>query len=631
MTTGGNPSGEATSRTGARVWLSRLGRAIHRRDIAGALHRTMLRVLSGRSPRLGEALRYSLWIAEHERPSHRGAVTNAALPRVSVVPTHATVDLRALAGDLRRQVGVEWELCPLPGQDVPDLPAGRLRPASRSERHPLADSLEAGTGEIVVLVDPWTRLAPDALAALVGALAGTQGLAYADVDHVSTRGRRSAPFLKPSVPGAMLWSLDLLAPITAFHRSLAATASAAIEGDAAELGLRLDLASTAPRICHVPRVLAHRELAPGAEPRDWRLAGPDAVAAVRRYVARLHPGWEIAEDPSGRVRVRPPLPDDTLVSIIVPTRDRADLLRACVGSIRRHTEHPAYELLVVDTGSTESDAVALLAELAAQRDVRVLEAPGRFNWSAANNLATRSARGNVLLFLNNDTEVLDPGWLEELARWALADGVGTAGALLCRADGTVQHAGVGIGFGGLCAHPFEGLRPEDVTIAGPAAAYRSCVAVTGACMAVSRQVFDLLGGFDERFHVLFSDVELGVRAWAAGSPSMVSPHARLVHHHGRSRGTDDLMIPSDILAIRDLVPSELISSDPAWSPHLSRWTASPRLVRMGEPDPLAVVEAFAAELRTAFSPEQREQLQAVAPIFGEVWHRPSCRSERRTP
>lgn len=627
-----NRTDGSVSRSAARLWLARLGRAFVRRDLAGAAHRFVLRVLSGLSPRLGEALRYRLWIGEHERPSLRLPVTATTTPKVSVVPTHATVELRALAGDLRPQVGVEWELCPLPGQDAPDLPGNCLRPALRSGGHPLAAGLQAATGEIVLLVDPWTRLAPDALAALVGAIEGPQALAYADVDHVSGHGRRRcAPFFKPSVPGAMLWSLDLLAPVTAFNRSLAATAGAAIEGDAPALGLRLELAGTAPRICHVPRVLAHRELAPKAEPTDWRLVGAAAVAAVRRHVATHHQGWEVTEDQAGRVRVRPPLPDDTLVSIIIPTRDRADLLRACVDAIRRHTPSPRFELLVVDTGSTEADAVAQLTELAAQRDVRVLAAPGRFNWSGANNLAVRSARGNVLLFLNNDTEVQEPGWLEELAAWALADGVGTVGALLCRADGTVQHAGVGIGFGGLCAHPFEGLRPEDVTIAGPAAAYRSCVAVTGACMAVSRWVFDLLGGFDERFHVLFSDMELGARAWVAGLPSMVSPHARLVHHHGRSRGTDDLMIPSDILAIRDIVPFELISSDPAWSPHLSRWSALPRLVGMGEPDPLAVVEAFAAELRTTFSPEQRAQLQAVAPIFGEVWHRPTCRSDRRTP
>lgn len=621
MSAGGNPGGEPTSRTWARPWLARLGRANQRRDLAGALSRTALRVLSGLSPRLREALGYRLWIAEHERPSLRTPATTTAFPKVSVVPTQATVDLRRLTGDLRRQVGIDWELCPLAGQDVADVPANHLRPSPRSSAHPLTASLEAGTGEIVVLVDPGTRLAPGALAALAGALDGTQGLAYADVDHVSAHGRRCAPFFKPSVPGAMLWSLDLLAPVTAFHRSLAAAACTAVDGEAPALGLRLELARQATGTRHVARVLSHRELTPGAEPTGWGLAGPVAVAAVRRHLARHRPGWEATVDPGGHVHVRPPLPDGTLVSIIIPTKDRTELLRACVDSIRRHTERPAYELLVVDTGSTEADALALLAELARRTDVRVLELPGRFNWSAANNLAARSARGNVLLFLNNDTEILAPGWLEELARWALADGVGTAGALLCRADGTVQHAGVGIGFGGLCAHPFEGLRPDDVTIAGPAAAYRSCVAVTGACMAVSRRVFDLLGGFDERFHVLFSDVELGVRAWAAGLPSTVSPHARLLHHHGQSRGTDDLMIPADILTAYDLVPRELVSSDPCWSPHLSRWSAVPRLIRLGEPAPLAVMDDYASALHATFTAEQLATLQSVAPIFGDVWHR----------
>ena len=621
MSTGGCRSGRESSRCEARLWLARLERAFGRRDVTGALRRTALRVLSGLGPRRREALGYRLWIAEHERPSLREPVSTTAIPKVSVVPTHPTVDLRRLAGDLRRQVDADWELCPLAGQGLPDLPASRVRAAPRSERHPLAAAVEAGTGAIVVLVDPRTRLAPDALAAFVDTLAATPGLAYADVDHVSAGGHRRAPFFKPSVPGAMLWSLDLMAPLTAAHRSLVAEALPALEGDAAAFALRLELAGTATSIRHVSRVLSHRELPPGAEPTDWRLAGPAVTTAVRQHLARRRPGWEATEGHGGRVHVRPPLPDDTLVSIIIPTRDRAELLRACVASIRRHTERPAYELLVADTGSTEPAALTLLAELARSPDVRVLESPGPFNWSATNNLAARSARGNVLLFLNNDTEVLDSGWLEELARWALVDGVGTAGALLCRADGTVQHAGVGIGFGGLCAHPFEGLRPEGATFAGPVIAYRSCVAASGACMAVSRHVLDLLGGFEERFQVLFSDVELGIRAWAAGRPSVISPHAQLLHHHGRSRGTDELMIPNDILTAHERIPRELVSSDPCWSPHLSRWAAIPRLARLGEPAPLAVMDDLALALRDTFTAEQLATLQPVAPIFGKVWDR----------
>lgn len=578
-----------------------------------------MRVLSGLSPRLGERWSYRFWIAEHERSSRHELVTAAATPRVSVIPTDAKADLTALASDLRRQVGANWELCPLAGQTLPDLQADRMRPPPRLSASPLAAALQGSAGEIVVLVDPETRLAPGALAALVEALNATPGLAYADVDHVSAHGGRSAPFLKPSVPGAMIWSLDLLAPVTAFSRSLTAAASATIEGEAVALGLRLELASTAATIHHVSGILAHRERAPRAAPTDWRLSGSAAVAAVRRHMARHRPGWQVTEDRAGHVSVRPPLPDSALVSIIIPTKDRAKLLRACIDSIRRHTEHPRYELLVVDTGSTEADAVELLASLAQRPDVRIIESPGPFNWSAANNLAARSARGNVLLFLNNDTEVLDSGWLGELARWALADGVGTAGALLCRADGTVQHAGVGIGFGGLCAHPFEGLDPDDLTIAGPVAAHRSCVAVTGACMAVSRQVFNLLGGFRERFQVLFSDIELGVRAWQAGSSSVVSPHARLVHHHGRSRGSDELMIPADILTALEFIPHELIASDPCWSPQLSRWSARPRLASPDEPESAAVLKALATALCAAFHARELEQPQRIAPLLARVW------------
>ncbi len=198
-----------------------------------------------------------------------------------------------------------------------------------------------------------------------------------------------------------------------------------------------------------------------------------------------------------------------LVSIIIPTRDRCDLLRRCIDSIERHTPEGQYEIIVMDNGSTEDSSLQFLNSIASRH--RVVQYPQEFNFSAINNEGVAHASGEYLLFLNNDTEVLASNWLPALLAQAQRPGVGAVGAKLLYPDGRIQHAGVVLGVCGVAGHAFRFLRPEDKPYHGLSELVRSCSAVTAACLLMSKQLFEQIGGFNTRLPVEYNDVDLCLR------------------------------------------------------------------------------------------------------------------------
>jgi GT2 family glycosyltransferase len=235
-----------------------------------------------------------------------------------------------------------------------------------------------------------------------------------------------------------------------------------------------------------------------------------------------------------------PLPDPApLVSVIVPTRDRAGLLGAVAEGVLRRTDYPAIEFLVVDNGSEEPETLALFDRLRADPRVRILAAPGPFNYAALNNQAAAEARGEVLLLLNNDIEVIEPGWLREMVSHAVRPEVGAVGAKLLYADGSLQHGGVVAGAAGVAGHYLVGSLPGDGGYFGSLALVREVSAVTGACLALRRAVFDRVGGLDAaNLAVAFNDVDLCLRIREAGYRILWTPFAELYHLESASRGKD---------------------------------------------------------------------------------------------
>jgi GT2 family glycosyltransferase len=260
------------------------------------------------------------------------------------------------------------------------------------------------------------------------------------------------------------------------------------------------------------------------------------------------------------------------VSIIIPTRNARQLVQQCIESIHSKTTYANFEILLVDNGSDEPESLAYFSQLAQQGQVRLLKDPGVFNFSRINNDAARAATGDYVVFLNNDIEVITPGWLTELISHAQRPGVGAVGAKLWYPNNTIQHAGLVL-VAGLAGHAHLGKPRGDDGYFGRASLTQSYVAVTGACLCMSRSLFDTIGGFDETLAVAFNDVDLCLRLHDQGYRNVYTPFAELYHHESASRGYEDTpekkaRFEKEATILRERwLP--LLINDPFYNPNLS--------------------------------------------------------------
>jgi GT2 family glycosyltransferase len=305
------------------------------------------------------------------------------------------------------------------------------------------------------------------------------------------------------------------------------------------------------------------ELTELAERPDWvaQLIAPRATANL----ANAEHLPKLLHHRRARALPRPPRPEETetgsetlpAITVIVPTRNRVDLLRNCIAGLYE-TAYPQFDLIVIDNDSDDPVTLAYLRDIKDQ-GCKILPYHGVFNYAAMNNAAAAIATGDLLCFLNNDIEMLEGNWLAHLARQAVKPNVGAVGARLLYADGSIQHAGVVIGVGGGAAHAHRNLRPEDEGYFARHTLPQFVSAVTGACLVVRRDHFQAVGGFDEqRFPVAFNDVDLCLKLNARGWQSFYEPRATLVHHESKSRGKDSHR------ANRDRFAAELSALKTRW-------------------------------------------------------------------
>lgn len=327
-----------------------------------------------------------------------------------------------------------------------------------------------------------------------------------------------------------------------------------------------------------PEVIGHVPLALAAE------AGPvdlQALAAVvTAHLAALGEAAEARprEDGLGLEVTRCPAPWPA-VSLIVPTRDRAALLDGCLGSVFAHTDYADLEMVVVDNGSRDPAALASLARWAERPEVRVLRRDEPFNFARLCNAAAETARGDVLVLLNDDVLAIEPGWLRALVGEATRPEIGAVGALLLYPDRTVQHAGMALGPHGHAGHPWRGLPAESadeprVRLAGGRSA------VTGACLAVRAEAWRAVGGMDEAFAVTFNDVDLCLRLAQRGWRTLYQPAARLIHLESQTRTPDHrpenrTRRDREAQAFLDRWAAA-VADDPFWPPALARSDESGR-------------------------------------------------------
>ena len=471
---------------------------------------------------------YEFWIAAYDTPPP-GALTRIAPqpgPRVSFAMRAGDSEVEAVlrsVASLQAQVHWDWELrvaCRLhspwprstltalaeadPRIILTDLPP--LTPAIDA----LNLALSARTGPVAGLLEPGDTLPPTALHEALLALGPDTLLVFTDEDQADPMGRRIAPRFKPDYSPDAMQAADAIGQLAFYRTELLAEVGgldpAKAPHELYDLARRAAAAAGPRRIRHVPTVLCHRSAPPLPAPP----APPDLL---------------------------PPDPPP-LVTVIMPTHDRADLLSVAAHGVLHGTDYPAIELLLVDNGSTDPAALALLAKLAADPRVRVQQFPGAFNFSAMNNAAARLAQGQVLLLLNNDVDLIDPGWLRALVAHAVRPDVGAVGARLLYRDGTLQHGGMVLGPAGRATHVLRGAPRDAPGYLGQLAASRDLSAVTAACLAIRADVWAQVGGMDERLPVAWNDVDLCQRVRAAGFRVIWTPHAVLLHLEGETRGED---------------------------------------------------------------------------------------------
>jgi GT2 family glycosyltransferase len=455
----------------------------------------------------------------------------------------------------------------------------------------LALAFEEAEAPFVLLLGQHDELAPDALALLGQAVTGTP-LAYGDEDQLDGVETSWQPALKPD------WSPDLLLSTPYLGRPLLASTALvresggirAVDDGDWEHDLMLRMTEHTDQVAHVAEVLYGRRSASrvdGASPAPAALRADDGQSgpgAVTRATDRRHEVGTVEAGPMpGTWRFRRSPPARTSVSAIVPFRDGAAFLRTCTDSVTATTGDVDLQFVLVDNGSVEPETLTLLERLETRDDVTVVRDDRSFNWAALNNAAVDAARGDVLLFLNNDIEARRPGWLGALAAQALRPDVAAVGARLLYPDGRVQHAGVVIGIGA-AGHILVGLPADQPGYLGLAVLTRECSAVTGACMASRRSLFEELGGFDEDLGIDTNDIDFCLRAQQRGYRVLYEPLAELIHYESPSRGKTGSVPDIRRFMLRW---DELIQTgDPFLNPHLTRLDGSCALRRPEEEEQL---------------------------------------------
>jgi GT2 family glycosyltransferase len=550
---------------------------------------------------------YFLWVQQNElRKSDVARLRDASAvlayrPLISVLmPTYNPPELylREAIESVITQIYDNWELCIADDASrAPHVRAvleeyqaidSRIKVEFRSTNghiaHASNSALGLATGEFVALFDHDDILTPDALYENARLLNGhpDADMIYSDEDKVDDVGKRSNPYFKPDWAPDSFLSRNYVSHLGVYRRSLVSEVGGFRPGfeGSQDYDLVLRIVEKTNRIHHIPRVLYHWRIhslsvASGVGVKSYAYdAAMNAIAEAMHR--RGEPGRvEMLKNDPGNYIVRYDLTRDWKVSIIIPTRDHADDLERCLASIFAKSTYRNIEVIILDNGSVEQATSVCFAKWKALEPSRlkVVRHDVPFNYSEINNYAVRQSTGEIVLLLNNDTEIIAPQWIEAMLEQAQRPTIGCVGAKLLYEDGTIQHAGVVLRIGGVAGHShrfYDGDAPGYYHIIKTVNNYS---AVTAACLMIRRDVWDEVGGLDEQLSVAFNDVDFCLRVRAAGYLNVYVPHAELYHYESKSRGFDDTpkKIARSIGEQQFMQERWNVSStdDPFYSPHLS--------------------------------------------------------------
>ena len=551
---------------------------------------------------------YHTWIASFEPAQNTYPALAAEQAQWSKKPTFSVVMpvyntprrvLREAIESVLAQIYPHWELCIANDASTKSHVRQILQEYSerdsrikvihrKSNGHIVAASnsalKELATGEFVALLDHDDLLHPLALHFVAEAINRNPdaGLIYSDEDKIDVNGRRYDPHFKCNFNYELLLSQNMICHLGVYRRSILNEIGGFVPGYEGsqdhDLALRAIEHLTPSQIVHVPRVLYHWRAITGSTAMaasEKPYAAIAARKAIADHLARRGISAEVIPAPQAPslVRVRFTIPEpQPLVSIIIPTRDRADLLGMCLDSLLAKTGYQNYEIIVIDNGSVEPATHALLARMPKDR-VRVLRDASPFNYSALNNRAVEQAKGDFVCLMNNDIEITDGDWLREMVSFAIQPGVGAVGARLWYPDGRLQHGGVILGIGGVAGHAHKFLEHNQCGYFCRAVLHQAFSAVTAACLVIRKSIYQDVGGLDEKLEIAFNDVDFCLRVREAGYRNVWTPYAELVHHESATRGHETTPEKQQRfgreIGLMESRWGDILREDPAYSPNLS--------------------------------------------------------------
>lgn len=563
-----------------------------------ALVRRLLFAKQNTGPSVDSGISYFEWVRDVEPGLYQNSSSELSKcknrPLISiVVPCFNTPDkyLIPFLKSVLEQHYDNWQLCLADGS-TESKRASAIERASKADKRITYKRLEdnggivkntnsaiaLATGDFIAFMDHDDVLSPFALAEVVielNAHPNTE-LFYSDEDKLSDDGKhRVIPFFKPDWSPELLLGVNYITHFVVVKKSLVDQLGGLREGfdGAQDYDFLLRATELTNKIRHIPKMLYHWRLAEGStavlvgKKSYADTAGQRALsdAVIRRKIQAEV--VEIPERPTN-YRLRYLLPKKKpFVSIIIPFKDKVDLLKACVPSILK-SNYDNYEIILISNNSIESATHEYLAVLKKEKRCKVYEWNQKFNYSAVNNFGRTKAKGEYLVFLNNDTEVLDNEWLNELVGVASQPQNGAVGPLLLYPDGRIQHAGVVLGMKTMAGHVFRLRQSSEWTDFGLALWPRNYFAVTGACLVIATKKFDKVGGFDELLTIGGNDVALCLRLHEAGYNNVYWPLTRLTHFENVSVGDYNSSVPmGDYNRSLEYYRPYLDSGDPYYNPN----------------------------------------------------------------
>lgn len=561
-----------------RIWLPEAKRAVTRR-----LHPPKPKVL----------------VTQQERERQENTRFRKNLTISVIVPLFNTPEpfLSEMIASVQAQTYANWELCLADGSDSAHAQVGeicekfaqtdkRIRYQKLEKNLGISGNtnatLKMATGQYIALFDHDDWLHPCALYEVMCAICEKDAdLIYTDEDTFKkTPFDAYQPHYKPDYAPDTLRSYNYICHLTVFRASLLRWVGgfdSAYDGSQ-DYDMILRLTEKAKRIVHIPKILYFWRSHAASTASDIA-AKPYTLSAARRalaaHLSRVGLTGEVTDSsiPS-TYHIRYALSGEPLVSILIPNKDHVADLRKCVESILEKTTYPHFEIVVVENNSTDARTFRYYRKLERDPRIRVVTWAGPFNYSAINNFGAEACRGEYLLLLNNDIEVITPDWLNEMLMFAQRSDVGAVGAMLYYPDDTVQHAGVILGIGGVAGHSHKYFKRGSYGYMSRMTIAQNLSCCTAACLLLRRDVWEQVGGLDENFAIAFNDVDLCMRIRKAGYLIVFTPYAELYHYESKSRGLEDTPEKQERFAgeVRRFMgkwSAELAAGDPYYNPNLT--------------------------------------------------------------